>query len=127
VQRPDVELLDNNRIRLTCSFELELREDIPDAPDALRVRVTPRLSIVEDEGSNRSTWPAELIPEPLSGFEPDGDSSGSSSWSGILEKAVSLRFEVCSEPYSAEWTAAISPEVLVLESVVGESEVASDD
>lgn len=127
VQRPDVELLDNNRIRLTCSFVLELRDDIADAPDALRVRVTPQVSIVEDEGSNRSTWPAELMPEPLSGFERDSDSSSPSSWSGILERAVSLQFEVYSEPYSAEWTASVSPEVLVLGPVVKELEVASDD
>lgn len=114
INRPDIHLLDDGQIQLSCSFRLELRDDLEGVPESVEVRVSPKLSILEDEGTGRTLWPADLTPERLAGFKRDEEGSTSGSWTGTLERAVPVNFEVCSHPYSSEWTAAVSPEVLIL-------------
>ena len=114
VNRPDVQLLEDGRIQLSCSFRLELRDDLENVPESVEVRVTPKLSILEDEGSGRTLWPADLTPDRLADFKRDEEGGTGNSWTGTLERAVPVHFEVCSQPYSSEWTAAVSPEVLIL-------------
>jgi hypothetical protein len=115
INRPDIHLLDDGQIKLSCSFRLELRDDLDGVPERVEVRVSPKLSILEDEGTGRTHWPADLTPDRLAGFKRDEEGSVSGSWTGTLERAVPVDFEVCSHPYSSEWTAAVSPEVLVLD------------
>lgn len=114
INRPDVQLLEDGRIQLSCSFRLELRDDLENVPESVEVRVTPKLSILEDEGSGRTLWPSDLTPDRLADFKRDEEGSAGDSWTGTLERAVPVHFEVCSQPYSSEWTAAVSPEVLIL-------------
>ncbi len=114
INRPSVELLEDGRIQLTCSFKLELRDDMEDVPESVSVAVTPKISILEDEGSGRAQWPAKLIPDPTAGFARDETGGSGDAWTGILERAVPVEFEVQSNPYSSEWTASVSPEVLIL-------------